>query len=241
MRVLWALILANQYSYYKCTKNGWTFTLEKMNTGTIKDSRDNRVYKTIGIKGQMWMAENMQLEYKVPKNEADTVVHGNICNDDSCEVFGRYYTWSMAMDSAGLYSKNGKGCGYGTTCTPTYPVRGICPEGWHLPTVNEWNTLSASMESSYQNMQAKGYDQWPSATDKYGFSARPAGCYGYDVGFVHVGSNAIFWTSNYQRTDLKDSTTASYYDVYKTSVHSVSGNVVYSGFSVRCVKDSETK
>lgn len=231
------VILANQYSYYKCTKDGWTFTLEKMNTSTVKDSRDNRVYKTIGIKSQMWLAENMQLDYNVPKNASDTIVHGNVCNDDSCKVFGRYYTWAMAMDSAGLYSTNGKGCGYGTTCTPKYPVRGICPEGWHLPTVNEWYILYESMESSYKAMQAKGYDQWPSATDKYGFSARPAGSYGYDVGFVHVGTNALFWTSSYNKTDLKDSTTASYWDLYKTSAGSVSGNVVYNGFPVRCVKD----
>ena len=235
------LILANQYSYYKCTKNGWSFTLEKLNTGTVKDSRDNRVYKTIGIKGQMWMAENMQLEYKVPKNEADTVVHGNICNDDSCEVFGRYYTWSMAMDSAGLYSKNGKGCGYGTTCTPTYPVRGICPEGWHLPTVEELQNLFISIEGSAKNIQAQGYEEWSQATDKYGFSALPAGIYGDDVGFVHVGKNAYFWSSSFERTTLADSVTAGIGYLYINNVGVMREHSVRVGMTVRCVKDPETK
>lgn len=234
------LILANQYSYYKCTKNGWSFTLEKLNTGTLEDSRDGQVYKTVGVKGQMWMAENLKIDYKLPqKNDAE--VYGNVCYEDDCDIYGRYYTWSMAMDSAGLYSTNGKGCGYGTTCTPTYPVRGISPKGWHLPSVSEWETLYISMNGSPNDMQAKGFEQWAQATDAYKFSALPAGSYGHDVGFVHVGKNAVFWTSDFEKTTLADSTTAHYWDLYINRGSIVHGNVVYGGFTVRCVKDSETK
>ncbi len=35
------------------------------------------------------------------------------------------------MDSVGEWSTNGEGCGYRTECSPTYPVRGVCPKGWH--------------------------------------------------------------------------------------------------------------
>ena len=48
-----------QYSYYKCTEKGWTFTLDALNTGTVTDKRDGNTYKTIGIVNQMWMAENL--------------------------------------------------------------------------------------------------------------------------------------------------------------------------------------
>ena len=44
-----------------------------------------------------------------------------------CEVAGRLYTWAAAMDSVKT------GCGYGVNCSPTLPVQGICPRGWHLP------------------------------------------------------------------------------------------------------------
>ena len=236
------LILANQYSYYKCTKNGWSFTLEKLNTGTVKDSRDNQVYKTIGVKGQMWMAENLKIDYKLPqKNDADTIVYGNVCNEDSCEIYGRFYSWAMAMDSAGLYSKNGKGCGYGVVCTPTYPVRGVCLEGWHLPTVEELQNLFISIEGSAKNIQAQGYEEWSQATDKYGFSALPAGIYGDDVGFVHVGKNAYFWSSSFERTTLADSVTAGIGYLYINNVGVMREHSVRVGMTVRCVKDPETK
>ena len=53
-----------------------------------------------------------------------------------------------SMDSAGLYSENGKGCGHEVwDCTPTYPVLGVCPSGWHLPSEAEVNTLKSYLSS----------------------------------------------------------------------------------------------
>ena len=57
---------------------------------------------------------------------------------DSCAKYGRLYTWAAAMDSAAVFGDAGKGCGFDVTCFPAYPVRGICPDGWHLPSVGEW-------------------------------------------------------------------------------------------------------
>lgn len=149
---------------YTCTADGWTF--DKSNV-SLKDSRDGEVYRIVAIGEQIWMAEN--LRYDAPNS---------VCEDD-CSENGRFYMWSVAMDSVGEFSENGKGCGYVdfvATCSAKPPVRGICPEGWHLPTTAEFRTLIASIGGDGKNpevLQSKGFEKWPDATDEFGFSAVP--------------------------------------------------------------------
>ena len=201
--------------------------------GTMTDVRNDRTYYTIKIGKQTWMAENLDFEYKV-----DGVSYGNVCNADDCKVYGRYYYWSAAMDSAGVYSENGKGCGYGKTCIPVEPVRGICPEGWHLPNSVEWDNLYSAMGSSPSAMQARGVEAWPNATDAYGFSALPADRYnGYDnkvtlgLGF---GKTADFW-GPYDR----DGSSASHWSLSEKSAAFNDGNYnKFFAYPVRCVQDA---
>ena len=70
------------------------------------------------------MAENLNIDYKV-----DGSIYGTYTNTDKGEIYGRYYTWAAAMDSAGIYSDNSKGCGDAKPCIVNTPARGICPEG----------------------------------------------------------------------------------------------------------------
>lgn len=183
----------NDSKTHLCTNGIWTWN---GNYESFKDPRDGKTYKAIQIGSQKWMAENLNFEYKV-----EGATYGNLCNTDGCKIFGRYYTWAAAMDSAGVYSSNGIGCGIGKKCSPTYPVRGICPEGWHLPDVDEWLVLERTIGRSSSAMQAKGYEEWNNATDFYGFSALPVGFYVYDVdnggvfGNYQFDGEAFFWNS----------------------------------------------
>ena len=71
--------------------------------GSFVDSRDGQVYKMVTIGNQVWMAQNLNFE------SPDSYCYED--KKDNCTKYGRLYKWSAAMDSAGLYSENGKGCG----------------------------------------------------------------------------------------------------------------------------------
>ncbi|MBQ3839555.1 MAG: hypothetical protein II819_06350 [Fibrobacter sp.] len=109
---------------------------------SLFDSRDGKTYKTVKLGGREWMGENLNYSYLVPTADLDS---SSFCYNDSieyCEKYGRLYLWSAAMDSVGIFSKDGYGCGRGITCNPSNKkVRGICPEGWHLPSMEEWKSL----------------------------------------------------------------------------------------------------
>ena len=198
----------------------------------MKDSRDGQTYKTVTIGTQTWIAQN--LNYKTANS---------YCYNDSakyCTKYGRLYTWAAAMDSAGMWSANGKGCGYGSTCSPTGTVRGVCPEGWHLPTQTEWNALITAVGGqSTAGKMLKSKSGWNSSgnsesgTDAYGFSALPAGEVTGNVYFGYEGTRANFWSStgNY-----------SYYACYMNLGSGfddamLDNRNVLVGLSVRCVKD----
>ncbi len=216
-------------SLYMCTDGAWT-GLRAIIVGSLIDDRDGNEYKTVVVGKQTWMAENI--------NYSDSATYAGMkgrswCYDnniDSCAKYGRLYTWAAAMDSAGTWSNSGKGCGYGKTCSITTPARGICPEGWHIPTNSEWSALYSNIGSSPYAMQAIGFTNWSSATDAYGFSALPVGRYNKG-NFNNVGSYAYFWSasvynSSYAYFWYLYANGANYSDIYK-----------YNGHSVRCLKD----
>ena len=210
----------------------------------FKDERDGQTYRTVKIGSQTWMAENLNYAYLQPTDELDS---SSFCYKDSaeyCEKYGRLYQWRAAMDSAGTWSSNGKGCGYGKTCSPTYPVRGICPEGWYLPTRSEWYTLFTALGGqSMANKMLKSTSGWDDydgengdGTDAYAFSALPAGLRSYGGDFSNEGNRAYFWSSTENNS----------YDAYFMNLNYYNYADLYTlyksfGFSVRCVKDVQAE
>ena len=196
--------------------------------GKLTDFRDDLVYKTVSIGSQTWLAENLNYE-----------TSNSYCYNDSaeyCTKYGRLYTWATAMDSVGTWSANGKGCGYGKTCSPTYPVRGVCPEGWHLPTQTEWNTLFTAVGgSSTAGKMLKSTSGWKNeenGVDAYSFSVLPAGHMNNGVNYGLEGGYAGFWSSTGESTG----NTAYYVYLYSDNVN-LTFSSKYNAFSVRCLKD----
>ena len=150
------------------------------------------IYKHVtigsGKKQQTWMAENLNYEYKV---EGKT--YGNVCYKDSdCKTYGRFYTYSAAMDSAKTECGN-LGCDVEGT------VQGICPDGWHLPSISEWDLLA---ESAGENAGDKLVAKSDGGSDDFGFGVRLAGEIFWNSTkkeYVYSGDGEIgfFWSKDY--------------------------------------------
>ncbi len=171
----------------------------------LYDARDGKTYKTVTIGARTWMAENLNYSDSIA---APGLVGRSICPNNSaenCAKYGRLYTWAAAMDSAGTFSTDGKGCSFATrkewhNCfkerRPIKRLRGICPEGWHLPSWDEWRTLFEITGNVYA-LQAKGFAKWRDATNASGFSALPAGMIsiyrGKEVSIYDFNNSAELW------------------------------------------------
>ena len=193
---------------------------------TFTDGRDGKSYNWVQIGTQKWMAENMDFEV------TDSKCYDN--SADSCAKYGRLYDWATAM---GLPSNCNRDDCSGQIDTP-HP--GICPNGWHIPTRSEWDTLvNFAGGSSKAGTMLKSEWGWnssssvPAGTDEYGFSALPGG-YGYSNGFSGVGYGGNWWSA-----------TEYYRDSFVWSRHMSSGNEKVDDsdrdkeypYSVRCVAD----
>lgn len=200
---------------------------------TLKDLRDGKVYRTMQLGVQTWMAENLNFETK-----------GSLCYHDSaeyCAKYGRLYPWSVAMDSMGIWGANGKGCGFGSTCPSKYPVRGVCPSGWHVPTQMDWTVLFEEVGgSSIAGKVLKSISGWSgrgdnTGTDDFGFSALPAGHYTSVEGLDGKAGTVAFFASSTERD--KNSSYYVYLD-YKDEAR-FSNCDETAGLSVRCVMDDD--
>ncbi len=209
--------------------------------GTMTDQEGN-VYKTIKIDDQIWMAENLRTtKYRngdhitqVKSNEAwlksTTEAYCNYNNTkslDTIATFGRLYNYYAVTDS-----------------------RNIAPEGWHVPTDSDWNTLISYLgDGSLEKgdtiagayLKEAGNSNWavytnanPVVDNRSGFTAIPAGWRALD-GFGQT-VNAMFWIyPEFENTVWIRSLINGFPIVPKTTYN----NLVNLGLSIRCIKNAD--
>jgi uncharacterized protein (TIGR02145 family) len=206
------------------------------NYGSLKDDRDGQTYKTITIGNQTWMAENLNYEIE---NSYKSVC--GITTAIHCAEYGKLYPWAIAMDSAGLFSKNAKGCGNKKTCNPSYPVRGICPVGWHIPEKKEFETLLTTIGGfSTAGIKLKTTDDWETngktypGTDEYGFSAFPAGLR-YDGSAYGLANNHAYFLTSTEYNDINEYTMQMHYN---SADAEITPYFKIHAYSIRCIKDN---
>jgi uncharacterized protein (TIGR02145 family) len=210
---------------------------------TIIDPRDGKVYKTVKIGDQVWMAENLNFD-PGRGSSSDAKYDWSWCYNNepkNCDVAGRFYTWAAAIDSVKLVKNWGhsKKCGYGTNCNLTEKVQGVCPPNWHLPTYDEWEALFVAVSGQSALGEAlksqRGWGKNGNGVDSFGFSALPAGYSLSDYQFYSTGFYAYFWSS----TEFMGATLSYGMELNSGSVNAYLNyrNYRYYGFSVRCLKD----
>ena len=238
------------------------------NAHTVTDHEGN-VYNTVQIGNQCWTKENMRCTTSpstgttilevYPNGTSYTgkkayYVNGNSYNTPS---YGLLYNWNAAVDTFNT--------AYGETSTNsnssnavsvafTSHRRGICPQGWHVPSDAEWTQLInyVSSKSRYQCgstggsiakalADTTGWNIYSipcvmgndlAANNATGFSALPAGA--YFGSFYYFGDATDFWST----TSISGNTAYYHYLYYDyAGVHQEIGNI-YCGISVRCLKDT---
>ena len=200
-----------------------------INCGTISDI-DGNIYNTVIIGSQCWMRENLKTS-KYRNNTNITYVTDDViwepltteawcyyANDTSNNgVYGKLYNWYAVNDSNGL-----------------------CPAGWHVPSVSDWTTLTNYLGGAItagSKLKEADTIHWLSpnqgATNQTCFTALPGGYRNPYGNFNGLTWGGYWWTST------EDGSWAAhnrliYFDY--TNVYS-DGNHKEAGLSVRCLRD----
>jgi len=143
--------------------------------GELVDERDGQVYKTVKIGKQIWMAENLNYAYTEPiKVGYTTIDSASFCNNnepDSCAKYGRLYVWEAAV---GCTNENIKS----RMTDEGFNSRGICPDNWHIPSIDEWEILIEYTNGLTMDLKStSGWEHEANGSDTWGFSVLPAGLY----------------------------------------------------------------
>jgi uncharacterized protein (TIGR02145 family) len=192
---------------------------------TFTDSRDGKVYKTVTIGSQVWMAKN--LAYLPSVVGPDTYSH----TEPYYYVYGYNGTFVAAAKGTTNYQTYGVLYNWPAALT-------ACPDGWHLPSVAEWTQLTDYLGGTSVaggKMKETGTAHWDSpntgATNSSGFTALPGGCRFFDGSFWYIGDVGFWWSSTQLHTDTAWTSDLSY--LFSSRGSYSKGH----GFSVRCVRN----
>jgi uncharacterized protein (TIGR02145 family) len=107
----------------------------------------------------------------------------------------------------------------------TSQMKGICPDGWHIPKVSEWNKLFLTIGKQFAADKLE---------DKNGFNSLFNGRYNADKKIrENMNTHSYYWSST-----ERDASTAWVYFLFDgvSSVGKIDGDKKY-GYSLRCIKD----
>lgn len=185
-------------------------------THTVTDERDGKKYKTATIGSQTWLAQNMA--YALTKEDREIAF---MCPNDewkNCSIYGNLYNqW-------GFGDALEKGLFFPAFPDSVRPYKGICPTGWHIPSLDEWQVLLSN--ATVQDLLAESVG----GTGKSGFDVIFAGLSG-SSGIELFEKAAAFATVDDRDEDYM-------YYVTFTSTSARSGSVSFGTYvSVRCLMD----
>lgn len=200
--------------------------------GCKKDEpADPSFYASVKIGGQTWMVKNLDVvKYRngdpIPMlsdtaawKSTTTGACCNYNNDTSLvNTYGRIYNWYAVNDS-----------------------RKLAPEGWHIASFSEWQTLInhlGGIDVAGGKLKEMGFEHWvqpnTAATDEVGFTALPGGFRSEtDGAYSSMGGFGAWWTSS----------PSSATHAWGIALTSITGkaysneNTSHFGAYVRCIKD----
>ena len=215
---------------------------------------DGNVYQTVKIGDQLWMAENLKVTHYRNGEEIPYLRSDSTWALDTLErnnTPGAFCAYNNDINCADT-------CGYLYNWFAVNNPNGLAPEGWHVPSDEEWKQLELFMgmdpiqvdtmfnrgtDEGKKLKSTYGWELWGNGTNEYGFNALPCG-FRYvnltmsflSVNYVSLGYSTSFWTST-EMTEL-------YKRAWGRSLGYGSNKIgrgygsMNEGCSVRCIKDS---
>lgn len=203
-------------------------------TAMMLSSCGSGASKEVTIGKQVWMTQNLNVDKfrngdPIPEAKTDEewkkagengepawCYYNN--NPDNGDRYGKLYNWYAVNDS-----------------------RGLAPEGWKIPSDEDWRRLTdflggesvAGKKMKYTDFWADNDGESGNGTNESGFSGLPGGSRDYDGTFYYIGKDGYWWSSTEDNAgfawlrllDSKDG------NVYRL------GLCKQDGFSVRCLRD----
>jgi uncharacterized protein (TIGR02145 family) len=192
-----------------------------------EDGRDNEIYNTVLIDDQCWFAENLNVGDRIDAStdQTNNSTIEKYCYDDddaNCATYGGFYKWDEMMQYETIEG-----------------TKGVCPDGWHLPTFNEWTTLVNFLGGETVAGQVmKSTTGWTGDfdnTNNSGFTGLASGVASSANYYSDLGIFGYWSSSTQAPTDMDMA-----YRIYLTSyedVASIGERTKANGYSVRCLKD----
>jgi uncharacterized protein (TIGR02145 family) len=196
--------------------------------GASKVSYGGKDYNTVLIGNQCWLKENLDIGTMINGNQnPDPTPGGTIekyCynnNPNNCNTYGGLYSWEEAMQYVTIEG-----------------AQGICPDGWHIPKLDDFNELNTAVGGDGNSIKAVGQGSGSGAgTNTFAFSALLAGYRNPGGYFGELTLRTHFWSS--KREAIVTSLANHIYlwdDRANISFHV--GEYSTYGFSVRCIKNN---
>jgi len=228
--------------------SGLTYTTEKTLTVLPGSEEavpvtdiDGNVYQTIRIGLQIWTAENLRVTHFRNGNPINNVTDGTEWNGLTTSAYCAYNNDETVVEVYGfLYNA------YAVNDT-----QNIAPEGWHVPSDDEWKEMEIFLGMAHDQadsigwrgelegarLKEEGNAHWnppnEEAYDDFGFTALPGGYRGPNGVFYGMGDNTYLWTST-------ENINGQQWNRGLNKVFSTINRRFYNkknGFSVRLIKD----
>jgi len=164
----------------------------KIEYGQVSDKEGN-VYKTLVLDNKTWMAENLRVtKYKngdpIETTESNMDISKSVDpkfywsykgKDSLSKIYGNLYSWFVVQDP-----------------------RGICPDGFHVPSDQEWLSLINAFDGNIEagaKLKETEFNHWmkpnANANNESGFTALPGGYRENDGKYYVLGFRGYWWSS----------------------------------------------
>ena len=201
----------------------------KIRYGQVSDKEGN-VYKTVVLDNKTWMAENLRVtKYRNGEPIETTASAKNISNelepkyywtyngvDSIAKIYGNLYTWYAVQDD-----------------------RGICPDGYRIPSDLDWISLINSLDGNIvagAKMKEIDFNHWmkpnANATNETGFTALPGGYRENDGKYYVLGFRGYWWSAKKNYVYIAWNSGL----IYNNDILERLEFIKKNGLSVRCVR-----